>query len=93
MIGKNNNSVTLTTREAVQSFLSSGGPAEQLSGKLTNPGDIKNVLASQTAATTLNYLQWNSLAGATLKSGPYAGKTVVEVVNLANQAQALQRPC
>ena len=87
-IGNDQNSITLTTRTAVQNFLATGGTPRQLTGgHVTNPtSNIRNTLASQTLTTTLNYLQWSSLGPATLRSGPYAGKSVLEVIYLANQA-------
>lgn len=87
-IGNAQNSITLTTRTAVQNFLATGGTPRQLTGgHVTNPtSNIRNTLASQTLTTTLNYLQWSSLGPATLRSGPYAGRSVLEVIYLANQA-------
>jgi hypothetical protein len=88
VIGNSQNSVTLTMPEAVEKFLPSSGTPRQLAGRLTDgqANNIKNTLAGQTMTATLNYLQWNGLAAATLTQGPYSGKSVLEVISLANQA-------
>ena len=85
-------SVTLTSAEAVQKFLPSGGtPTWLASGDAVystaaNTVNIKNTLAGQTVTAILNFSQWSSLGGAVFTNGPYKGKTVLEVIGLANQA-------
>ena len=86
-IGNGQNSITLTSRIAVKNFLASHGTSRQLTGgHVTNPVNLRNTLANQTLAATLNYLQWNSLGAATFTSGSYKGRTLLEVIYLANQA-------
>ncbi len=87
--------VKFNTAAAIQAFLPSGGAAKALTGNLTNPTSksFSNALASQTVALTLT-LAFDadsnfstsiiSLGSRVIRSGIFAGKTVNELLALAN---------
>lgn len=86
-IGGDTNSVTLTTAGAMRAFLpQSGTPAALRGGHRTDlrSRDLKNTLAGQTAALTLNLALTPGMANAELNNG-YTG-TVAELLEAANEA-------
>ncbi len=92
------NTLTLTSAEAVQAFLPSGStPSALPEGNLTDPGDAyNNVFAAQLVGLTLSvgFDAYDPDFGASefalndgvLTSGPFAGWTVQELLNEANAA-------
>jgi len=97
-IGNETNSITLTSSLAVKNFLPSGTTPRALnSGALIDPGQTyKNVLAGQLVALTLsigfdvydaNFGSNTLLLGSLeIRSGTFAGITVSEFLQIANDA-------
>lgn len=86
-IGGDTNSVTLTTAASMRAFLpQSGTPAALRSGHRTDlrSRDLKNTLAGQTAALTMNLALSPGMANAELHNG-YAG-TVADLLEASNAA-------
>jgi hypothetical protein len=87
-----NNVYKFTSAQAVQSFLPQGGTAAKLTCSATNPTAKTNVFAGQVLALQLNVSFSNAgitrkgLSTLTVVSGPLAGKTVSQVLALANTA-------
>jgi streptogramin lyase len=90
-----NNTLKLTNDIAVKKFLpSSGTPAALPPGNLINPVGYKNTLAGQLVTAMLNvgfdsasttFAPANGvLADLILATGPFAGKTVRQVIEIAN---------
>lgn len=90
------NTLTLTSSNAVRIFLPSGSTPSQLPNDLVNPGgSYSNVLAGQLVAATISVTfdscdpdfggasSW--LGDATYVGGTFAGWTVAEVIDAANQ--------
>lgn len=81
------NTLTLTSVSAIQAFLPSGTSASVLDQSYTNPGNsYSNVLAGQLVALSLNVMLGteDNLGGQIILSGPYAGKTVSQFLQIAN---------
>jgi len=89
------NTLTLTNALAVTNFLPSGTTPRALNSTYTNPGQTyRNVLAGQLVALTLSVgfdninpnfgASTTFLANAVLNVGPFAGWTVQELLNEAN---------
>ncbi len=89
-----NFTLTLTSAMAVQAFLPSGGPVKVLSENLVDPQGFTSVLAGQLVAATLSvgfdnadpsfgYAE-NALGEMLIASGTFSGKSVNEVIQLAN---------
>ncbi|MCW5899719.1 MAG: T9SS type A sorting domain-containing protein [Flavobacteriales bacterium] len=89
-----NKTLTLTTALAVKNFLPSGTSPKKLTQNLVNPGSsYKNVLAGQLVALTLSvgfdnydpdFGTGGLLADAVINHGTFAGKTVQELLDAAN---------
>ncbi len=91
-----NNTLTLTSSAAVQSFLPAGGPSTILPlGSMTDPTNYSNTFASQLIGITLS-LGFDAydpdfgasdfaLANVVYLEGTFAGMTLAEVVAIANQ--------
>lgn len=90
------NTLTLTSSNAVKNFLPSGSTPSLLPNDMVNPGgSYNNVLAGQLVAATINVSVdscdpdfGNSsgwLGDATYVGGTFAGWTVAEVIDAANQ--------
>lgn len=92
VLGRTGYSVTLTSVDAVRSFLPQGGNVNVFfPGNRTDPArnSPKNLLAGQTAAAMLNLALRPGLGGARLRSGkglPLEGTSVADVVGMANDA-------
>lgn len=94
-IGACGRTVLLTSSSAVQHFLANSGEPEMLaSGAFTNPTNIKNTLAGQTVALTLN-IKFNmvnksindstaSVGDLVITSGMFSGITVNQLLDIAN---------
>jgi hypothetical protein len=91
-----NNTLTLTSSTAVKNFLPSGSTASQLPNDLVNPGgSYSNVLAGQLVAAVINVTvdacdpDFSAASGwsgdLTYVGGTFAGWTVSEVIDAANQ--------
>lgn len=82
----NNKYVLLTSASAVHGFLPSGGTPAALTKAWTNPTKktLSNTLAGQAVALTLNLKFWNSMSNMVVASGSFAGKSVQEMLNIAN---------
>jgi hypothetical protein len=86
-------SLTLTSSEAVQNFLPSGGSTQRLSSDLTDPTGFKSTLAGQMVAATLSvgfdYADPNysesaiNLGELTVSSGEFSGQTVNQFLEVA----------
>ncbi len=85
--------LTLTSAQAVQNFLPSGGQAKKLPANLLNPTNYKNVLAGQLVALTLSvgfdnndpdFGSGDLLANAVINNGTFNGWTVQELLDEAN---------
>lgn len=97
IIGCGSNTLTLTTSAAVQAFLPSGTSARALdAGSMVDPGgSYSNVLAGQLVAVTLaagfdaydpNFsTNTNSFSDLIIGNGTFAGMTVSQFLNVANQ--------
>ena len=94
-IGSGAKSIKFTSAAAIQAFLPSGGAAKSLTGILTNPTakTCNNALAGQTVALSLTLAfdsdpnfssSIASLGNRVIRSGAFAGKTVTELLTLAN---------
>lgn len=91
-----NYTLTLTSAQAVQAFLPSGGTAAALTENWVDPTDYSNVLAGQLLALTLsvgfdhqnpNFSPSQTLlADQVVSGGTFAGYTVAEVLEEANLA-------
>lgn len=91
-----NNTVTLTTANAVTAYLPCGRPSGVLSQSYVDPSCLNNVLLSQLITATIsvtfdaydpNFGSSNTLLGdLVLASGPLAGLTVNQVLQEANNA-------
>lgn len=91
-----NNTLTLTSSAALQAFLPSGGPSAILPvGSLVDPTSLPNTLASQLIGITLS-LGFDAydpdfgasdfaLADVVYAEGTFAGMTLTEVVQIANE--------
>ena len=90
------NTLLLTTAQAVQDFLPSGSTPSALPSDLVNPGGTyNNVFAGQLVALTLSlgFDAWDAnfagsagyLGDQVISSGTFAGMTITQVVNIANQ--------
>jgi len=89
-------SVTYTSSSAVTEFLPAGGTAAVLTSSMTNPSNkiIKNVLIGQVTALAINLaFDYNNpdfgpaeenLGNLILLTGPFAGMSVNEFLNVAN---------
>ena len=98
LIGNSTNSLTLTSSLAVKNFLPSGTTPRALNaGNLVDPGSTyKNVLAGQLVALTLSVgfdsydanfgSNTTSLGSLTIASGTFAGLTVTQFLQIANNA-------
>lgn len=95
-IGCGSNTLELTSSQAVEDFLPSGGPSVVLSGAIVNPaGTINNTLASQLVAITLaigfdandpNFsANASSFASLQIVDGTFAGMTVAQFLQTANE--------
>ncbi|MFM1932057.1 MAG: hypothetical protein RL226_1360, partial [Bacteroidota bacterium] len=96
-IGCGENTLTLTTAQAVRDFLPSGGTPAPLSGEIVNPGNsLSNTFAGQLVAATLSVTfdafdanfgasTWN-LGDLFLLNGSLAGWSVNELITAANEA-------
>ena len=87
--------IKFNSAAAIQAFLPSEGAAKALTGNLTNPTSktFNNALASQTVALTLTLAfdadsnfssSFISLGSRVIRTGVFAGKTVNELLALAN---------
>ncbi|NEN25202.1 T9SS type A sorting domain-containing protein [Cryomorpha ignava] len=84
--------LTLTSSEAVQNFLPSGGSTRRLSSDLTDPTGFKSTLAGQLVAATLSvgfdYADPNysesavNLGELTVASGEFSGQTVNQILEI-----------
>ena len=93
-IGCGNNKLTFTSSSAIASYLPAGGSSALLSGNVVNPVGSRGVLSSQLIALTLsvgfdvsnpNFSSSNSSLGSlTINSGTFAGMTVANFLQLAN---------
>ena len=89
------NTLTLTSAEAVEEFLPSGGQSQQLpEGSMTDPGNYNNNLAGQLVALTLSvgfdlndadFGTGGLLADAVLNNGTFEGWMVQQLLDEANQ--------
>jgi hypothetical protein len=89
-------SLSFTSAQAITNFLPQGGTAAALAASYTDPADLKNVFAGQVVALKLSVTFDNNiadfgesdfkLADAKVASGPYAGKTVAEILEMAEIA-------
>ena len=90
-----NNTLTLTSAQAVTDFLPSGSVPSALTGDLTDPGNsYDNVLAGQVVALSLNvgFDNYDAAFGASsaalgdlvIASGDFAGLTVQQLLDAAN---------
>lgn len=82
----NNKYVLLTNASAVHGFLPSGGTPAALTKVWSNPTKktLSNTLAGQAVALTLNLKFWSSMSNMVVASGSFAGKSVQEMLNIAN---------
>src|SRR5262249_44566732 len=94
-IGYGSNTLTFTSPVAIQNFLPQGGPAAALSAGAANPANSSaGNLAGQLLAATLSYsfsqagLTRSGLDVLKAQSGPLAGSTVAQILNIANHAIA-----
>lgn len=86
--------LTLTTAEAVEDLLPSGGQPAMLTESMTDPGNYNNTLAGQLVALTLSVgfdaydpdfgMSSSMLADATLNNGMFQGWTVQQLLDEAN---------
>jgi hypothetical protein len=95
MIGCPGRQLRLTSSSAVSNYLPGGGsPARLPAGVMTDPVNYKNVLAAQLVTATINVRMdahdpgfapsSNALGNAVIVSGPFAGRSVQELLDLAN---------
>ena len=94
-IGCGNNTILLTGAQKITDLLPTGGKAATISGNLIDPTSIKNVLVGHLVALTLSttfdaYYEDFGQAGMQLGymiiggNGPFAGKSVNEFMQIAN---------
>lgn len=86
--------ITLTSAKAIETLLPTGGKAAALTASYTDPAEIKNVLVGHLVALTLSVIfdqddadfgsGSNELGSMVIKSGTFAGKTVLEFWKIAN---------
>ncbi|MGL2964945.1 hypothetical protein ACSVH2_14090, partial [Flavobacterium sp. RSB2_4_14] len=94
VIGCGSNKLTFTSSSAIQNYLPAGGSPALITSSATNPTSTRGVLSSQLIALTLsvgfdnfdsNFSSSNtSLSSLTIKSGTFAGMTVSNFLQLAN---------
>jgi len=80
--------LTFNSVDAIQQFLPAGGKAAALQSSAINPKNSKaGVFAGQVLALKLNVMfsNTNNLAGLYVVDGPLAGRSVQQVLDLANQ--------
>jgi hypothetical protein len=79
-----------TSAKAIENFLPSTGTPAALKKSCTNPADTESILAGQILALRLNVdfsakgIKPVGLGNAKINSGPWAGKTVLQFLALAN---------
>jgi hypothetical protein len=94
VIGCGSNKLTFTSSSAIQNYLPAGGPASLITSSATNPTTSRGVLSSQLIALTLSVgfdahdsnfsSSSTSLGSLTIKNGTFAGMTVSNFLQLAN---------
>ncbi|WP_345086489.1 T9SS type A sorting domain-containing protein, partial [Flavobacterium cheonhonense] len=94
VIGCGSNKLTFTSSSAIESYLPAGGSPAVLTSSAVNPTSSRGVLSSQLIALTLstgfdaydpNFSQSNtSLGSLSIKSGAFAGMTVSNFLQVAN---------
>ncbi|MDQ3100609.1 MAG: T9SS type A sorting domain-containing protein [Bacteroidota bacterium] len=87
------NTLMLTSAEAVEEFLPSGGQPQQLDGNMTDPGNYNNTLAGQLVALTLSvgfdandddFGSGGLLSNAVINNGMFEDWTVQQLLDEAN---------
>lgn len=86
--------ITLTSAKAIETLLPTGGKAAVLKASATDPASIDNVLVGHLVALTLSVIfdqdnedfggGDNELGSMVIKTGTFAGKTVLEFWQIAN---------
>ena len=94
VVGCGNNKLTFTSSSAIENYLPAGGSSSVITSSAVNPTSSRGVLSGQLVALTLsagfdaydpNFSQSNtSLGSLTISSGTFAGMTVSNFLQIAN---------
>ena len=94
VVGCDDNTITLTSAQAVENFLPAGGGSAVLNGSSINPTNVSNQLAAQLVAVSLAvgidavYEDFapseGFLGNAVYNNGPFEGFSISEVIDIAN---------